>query len=101
MQVAALSWWSAVSPFDPGGSTVAIVFIVAVGMIKDGADDYKRHVEDRALNQLSFATRLRRRSNASADSDDASALAPSTPRASCSASRASWARTSPWRTGRA
>lgn len=62
--VAALSWWREVSPFDPGGSTVAIIFIVVVGMLKDAADDYKRHVEDNALNQLSFTTRLRRAESA-------------------------------------
>lgn len=47
---AALSWWPAVSPFDPWGSTVALAFVVAVSAISELWQDGRRHRADWLIN---------------------------------------------------
>ncbi len=47
---AALSWWPAVSPFDPWGATIALGFVLAVSAIKALLEDFKRHRDDWTTN---------------------------------------------------
>ena len=46
----ALTWWPAVSPFDPWGSTIALAFVLAVSAVKALWEDAKRHRDDWAVN---------------------------------------------------
>ena len=46
----ALTWWPAVSPFDPWGSTIALAFVLAVSAVKALWEDAKRHRDDWAIN---------------------------------------------------
>jgi phospholipid-transporting ATPase len=46
----ALTWWPAVSPFDPWGSTIALSFVLAVSAVKALWEDSKRHRDDWATN---------------------------------------------------
>ena len=46
----ALTWWPAVSPFDPWGSTIALAFVLAVSAVKALWEDSKRHRDDWATN---------------------------------------------------
>ena len=47
----ALTWWPAVSPFDPWGSTIALAFVLAVSAVKALWEDAKRHRDDWAINK--------------------------------------------------
>lgn len=47
---AALTWWSAVSPFDPWGSTAALAFVVAVAAVSELWQDVRRHRADYEIN---------------------------------------------------
>ena len=47
---AALTWWSAVSPFDPWGSTAALAFVVAVAAVSELWQDIRRHKADYEIN---------------------------------------------------
>ena len=47
---ACLCYWTAVSPFAPWGSTMALVFVVVVAAIKEIIEDRKRQQEDKATN---------------------------------------------------
>ena len=46
----ALTWWPAVSPFDPWGSTIALACVLAVSAVKALWEDAKRHRDDWATN---------------------------------------------------
>mmetsp|Transcript_7725 Transcript_7725/g.28487 ORF Transcript_7725/g.28487 Transcript_7725/m.28487 type:complete len:1174 (-) Transcript_7725:136-3657(-) len=54
--VAGLSWWEEVSPYDPLGTTIAIIFIITISAVKDAVEDMKRHKEDMLLNETLMAS---------------------------------------------
>ena len=54
--VAGLSWWEEVSPYDPIGTTVAIIVIITISAVKDAVEDIKRHQEDKLLNETLMAS---------------------------------------------
>ena len=57
---AALAYWREVSPYSPLGSTLALVFVVGVALVKELAEDVKRHradgeVDSRVTRRLTLA----------------------------------------------
>ncbi|CAD8146015.1 unnamed protein product [Paramecium octaurelia] len=48
--IAVLSFFKSISPFSPVSSIAPLIFVVSLSMLRDGYEDYQKHISDNELN---------------------------------------------------